>query len=287
VTWDLLSGTTEEDPVYWNIPGGDFDSSAPLGSLRITSADIDSTLEVSLDTSLVQAWIDSTESNTGIILVARGEGGETGFRGFLEMSSRQSPGEGDEAAPHLYLEYEREDIPDSIVSGSILVGEDATIYDYAGEVPEDLLRVGSVPQYRTFLMFPTDSLPPALMVRKARLELSVAARVPEDRELAVAALRIVGDWDGASTSLEFTTIDTVEVGTEGTVDMDVTSLVWSWVSGTLENDGVAVKATVERGRYVYADFFLQAPGEPPRCIIEYTLPPETAKEPQQKVKVHE
>jgi hypothetical protein len=284
VTWELRSGSEDEDSVFWESPGGDFDDSGPLASFSVTSTSIDSTLEVEIDPSLINAWIDSTTENAGLIIVPR-------FldAGIAEFRSRQSPSDEENPAPHLFLEYMKSDESDSIVSGSILVGEDATIYYYEDlDVPPELyLRVGSVPQYRAFLRFSTDSLSQAATVRKANLELPIQGRVPPDRAFIVAALRITGDWDGVLTPLEFSPLDSVEVGSEGIAALDVTALVWGWVSQNIENDGVAVKASVERGRYGYADFAVGTAGEVPRCIIEYTLPPQEVKGPTRKEKARE
>lgn len=285
VTWELSSGAPDSDPVAWGTPGGDYDASAPLATVSVTSSSIDSTLEIELDPGLVDAWIDSTTENAGVILIARGEGTEAGI---AEFRSRQTPsGEEESPAPHLFLEYTKSDEPDSIVSGSILVGEDASIYEYDGMVGAEHLRVGSIPQYRTFLAFATDGLSEAAMVRKAVLELPVAERVPRDRDIVVSGLRITGDWNGVSTPLEFSPLDTVAVPSEGVASLDITSLVWAWVSRTIENDGVAVKASVERGKYGYADFSTAPVGGSPRCVVEYTLPPEEVGKPQAKERTRE
>ncbi len=270
-TWELMSGTPDEDPVSWNMPGGDFDASDPLGSVTVTESDVDSVVSIDLDIDIVRSWEDTTMENAGLILVAEDE---TGSAGVAEFRSRQSFGE-DSPGPHLFLEYTRADDPDSVVEGRVLVGEDATLYDFQGEPPPGVLRVGSVPQYRTFLMFDLESYGPETMIRKAFLLLPVRNTVPEDRSIVVSALRISGEWDGASTPLEFTTLDSVEVSADDVPRIGITNLAWSWVGDLLENHGVAVKASVERGRYGYVDLAADPSGgsQGPSLVIEYTLPP--------------
>lgn len=271
-TWELMSGTPDEDPVAWNTPGGDFDFSDPLGSVTVTGSDVDSTILIDLDVERIRAWEDTTIDNTGLILIAEDE---AGVSGVAEFRSRQFFGEDSNPGPHLLLEYTRPDNPDSVVEGRVLVGEDATLYDFPEDPPDDVLRVGSVPQFRTLLKFDLESFGREIMIRKAVIQLPVRDIVPDERALVLSVLRVTGDWEGADTPLEFTTIDSVEVSADGVPRLGITNLAWSWVGEIIENQGVAVKASVERGRYGYVDFESGSTDAEsgPVLVVEYSIPP--------------
>jgi hypothetical protein len=282
-TWDLASGLETEDPISWGTPGGDYDGSTLIGSAEVTSASIDSTISIELDHSIVNAWIDSTLENSGLILIAESEGISPGV---VEFRSRQSMTAEEFLGPQLYIEYTKEEDPDSVVEGRISITEDVTLYRFESDVPGGSLRVGSVPQYRTFIKFDTSRFSSSEFVRRATLLLPVNERHPADRSIVVGVYQITGDWDSEMTPLNFTALDSVEIGEEEEIELQVTNLVWGWVSGTTENYGFSVKATVERGKIGYVDLETSAEGEGrgPRCIIVYTRPPQLAPEPSKRTK---
>lgn len=271
-TWDLVSGKEGEDPLSWETPGGDFDGGAPLSSAEVTTSLIDSTFTVELEPALISSWIDSTAENAGLILALENEGS---YPGLVEFRSRQMASAEEFLGPQLYVKYTKAEDPDSVVEGTIVVTEDATIYRYDGEVPGGSLRVGSVPQFRTFIRFDTSIFSKATSVRRATLFLPIIEKAPRERDFTVGAYMITGDWDADLTPLNFTPLDTVEIGEQDTVALDVTDIAWGWVSGTIENNGVSIKASVERGMFGYVDIEGGSVGKDrgPLCIVEYSQPP--------------
>jgi len=287
-SWDLASGTELEDPVEWAAPGGDYDASTLLGQTVVTESLTDSTLVLELDPSIVTAWMDSTVENSGLMLIAEGEGMSPGLVAFRSRQSANVSGE-DYLGPQLFLQYTKQDDPDSTVEGRISITEDVTLYRYDGEPPSGLLRVGSVPQYRSYLSFDMSIYDASTSIRHATLVLPVSDRLPPEGGLVAGVFKITGDWDEGETPLEFTTLDSVEVGDDDEVRLQITDMAWGWVSGVIENHGIAVKATVERGKFRFVDFegSGQGPMTGPRCIVEYTTPPTETPVKPDRVETHD
>lgn len=287
-SWDLASGKETEDPVPWGAPGGDYDPSTLLGQAVVTESLVDSTLVVELDPSIVTAWLDSTVDNAGLLLVAEGEGMSPGI---VEFRSRQSVNIGGEdyLGPQMFLEYTKQDDPDSTVEGRISVTEDVTLYQYDEDVPTGLLRVGSVPQYRSYLSFDMSSFTSATSIRNATLVLPVSDRYPEEGSLTVGVFVITGEWNEELTPLDFTAGDSVTIGNDPEVRLQITSLAWGWVTNTIDNNGISIKATVERGRVGFSDFEGRGSEQNsgPRCIVEYTIPPTEIPVKPDRVRTHD
>ena len=149
--------------------------------------------------------------------------------------------------------------------------------------------MGSLPQYRTFISFDISDFSEATSVRRATLFIPILDRTPPDRDIAVGTYVITGEWEADQTPLNFTPLDTVEVDDEEMIELDVTDLVWGWVSGTVDNNGVSIKASVERGKFGYVDFE-EGSGSMengPFCVIEYSEPPSVNTGSEKRIVSHE
>ena len=100
---------------------------------------------------------------------------------------------------------------------------------------------------------------------------------------------VTGEWDAKLTPLIFSPMDTVEVTDEGDVELDITDLAWGWVGGTVENNGISIKASVERGKFGYIDFEGDSGSTDhgPFCIIEYTRPPPSNRGSAERIRSRE
>jgi hypothetical protein len=259
VTWEMAAEDSLGESVPWARPGGDFDA-VSAGRFAFSDAEGDTLYEMGLDAGLVQDWIDGTRENEGVILIASGEGGGTGFASFVSRQSTDGVGE-----PALEIEYVPPDAPDSTAVTEVRVTNDVFLALFEGQVDPARPLLGDVPGFRTFLRFDLAGFDSTWTIVRADLGLLVVdgSRVHDDLHLEASAL--TSEWSGADTEADPAIIASTVVAEDDTlVELNLTGLVQLWVTGDFDNDGVGLRMGRATDEFGYLAIDGAAAGEEAR-----------------------
>ncbi len=293
-TWEIYDTGSD-----WNSDGcdgvGTDHASALAGSLAVTTADEDDWIEISLDASLVQGWVDGTITNNGVLLKVDNEtSGEMRFQPENYSTSTLRPQLVIEYSTTVTTTFQNGVSPDSNYAGC----EDNWIFSWQPTLNEGTNTYGNGIGFysgikRTPIKFDISSISSSDTVSSAKLRLMMYT-IGADR--TVEAYQILQPWtqmgstwnnydannawdtagcdgsgtDRASTATGSVAVTTSQAGTWIEIDLD-TSLVQGWVDGTITNNGVLLKATNEQsGEMRYRAENYTTASDRPELVIEHS-----------------
>ena len=168
-------------------------------------------------------------------------------------------------------------------------GNDAYVFQNAQDSvfgEEIYLYVGAILAnefYRTFIEFETDTFPTTAVITEAYLEVFYFESIPEVNTM-VGVYQVKNDWQEShinwanAPTFAADAVDTVNIGAVATQDWetwDVTSLVQSWVDGSVANYGVMLKdvdeSTIKASKGFFSSHHTNF-GRRPRLVVTYFDP---------------
>jgi hypothetical protein len=275
VTWETALNDSSGEPVPWIRSGGDFDP-VEVGSFFFSDDDEDTLFEMSLDTELVEAWIDGSVQNNGIILVSSMEGSDFILASLISRQSTDGIGE-----PTIEVEYITEDNPDSTLLAEFLVTNDAFIYDFQGSANPSTLILGDIPNFGTMLSFDLSEFDSTWTIIRADLNIHFSDTTHYHDELVAEAMAVLDTtWNGSDTEIDNAILGSVTISPgDSAFELNLTGIIQLWVTGEFENYGVIIKmgrttnvfgylemygvGTPEQDNRPSLRLFYHKPGEPP------------------------
>ena len=259
--WDDSSITTWEE-----IQNGYEPSS--LQSIQITpeETNVDSFY---MPTDLIQAWVDSTENNYGILLRSAGAN-------FIKLYYSKDSA----YSPRLKVYYSTNTGTDS---AEVVATEDTYLIENTGSTPENRLIVGAGYGFATLLHFDvnTDSLPKGTTVNRALLTLMVDTTQTILRKKLTFVLSSIAvktepeAWSPPDISLDSTSTSISSYSEPATATIDITHLVQNWVSQRSPNHGLRLGAFSDQTELVRLSFYASTADSTliPKVEIFYATPP--------------
>jgi hypothetical protein len=284
-----MNGWTVEDPEW---PGPDLvDATATITTIERCDDDPDSLrfAEVTLDLppEMVADWfIDPADTtvNRGVALRT------TTDAGILSLASIENLFTVDlgtsifdlVSGPRLAVRVADDDstyVTSAVTADAYAVAPDSA--DVPCADPADCLQVGRGVAWRSIFRFELPDLPRGSNVHRAELTLSPLGHERFDSDLNVQAFHLTSEWpeDAAVDSLveignvvwvqEAVTADT------DTVALSITDLVQAWYDGTLDNEGLLIRANQQDEGFTALSF--AGPTHPtaalrPRLEVTYSVP---------------
>ncbi|MBN1826107.1 MAG: hypothetical protein JW958_07570 [Candidatus Eisenbacteria bacterium] len=235
-------------------------------------------IDAALPLEWARGWIDSSAGNNGLLLSPIGD--EESLLRFPSMEAdTASPGE----PFRLLLTYRDTLGADTTVTRNLSLDRFyAFKFDPASYVVEnetsDTLLVGqreAVTNQAIFQFLFPDSLGD-VTINRAELVLTVArTEIEEESLLVMNALRVLND-ELESDSIAISAViydDEKAIGPSepgDTVEIELTDLARTWITGGERNPAVLVRPDTDRGRDRHAVFFSREGAYPPRLRILYT-----------------
>lgn len=268
--WSEVDGDSVDGVRHDNF-GQAFDPSV-IGSQMVAAADSD-TVRIALAPTLLNAWIDSSIANYGLLIQAPAAGTAKQFHS-RHSSLRQ---------PVLRLAYTKNNADST---KDIRAAGDAFIFEVLEPPPAGPLYISHGTDYRTLLKFDLSQLTPGATVNRAQLTLTIDrgnSRTTSDG-MALQIYRVgkntLDPLTAAEDSLSFVGAKESVTDSSTTVTFDIRSMVQSWLRGTndqlrLQNYGLLMLARNANVDLQQLSFFSREtnPALAPVLTIDYTLPP--------------
>jgi len=262
----------------WSIDDVTFDtplSGTPVETVAVGRAPDDS-LIVSLPQNAVQAWIDGTEENNGLLLSCLEEPTSPQGDGFIkEFYSSDSQID----APQLRIRCALSDTSDT----TFVAAPTADVFvvrrrsEWPFDTRPDRLMVGNGYVYRTLIQFAfEDSIPDEATIVRGLLTLSVDREYSFFSALEMSVYAVTSPtWDDPQFSTSRFAQATVTADDDSVV-FDIRGLVQSWVDEEIPNYGLLLKSTHEDWDIAFFTFHSsQGAGEwGPRLDVAYATPPD-------------
>jgi hypothetical protein len=251
--------------VPWSTPGGDFDpQSVVQGTLAGDSA------AFAIPDSLAQSWIDTPESNEGLILLLDTP------RSWAQVTASSTTTLPNELGPRLDLFVTR---GDTASTSQVLATADAQITTYRGEIRPGLV-VGNEPFFRSVLRFDLSAIPADASINLAELTLTPRQVVSPVDSLNLEARRVVSPLQGPATVFssgdnvfDFVGLEPVLADSAVVLSAaNLATLVRVWQSDSTLNQGLGLQALRRFGNLGFAVFAGAdaAPADRPRLRIIFT-----------------
>jgi hypothetical protein len=244
-------------------------SGTPIDTVAVGRADGD-TVNFSIPTATVQAWIDSTADNNGFLLSCLEDAGF--IKEFYSTNSASG-------LPTLHLAWALTDTTDSTVSiqstSDLFVVKRET--DWPFDVNPERLMVGNGTAYRSLLYFPVeDSIPDKATIIKAQLTLTVDTTYSFFDDMAIGIYAVTSSsWDNPE--FDATQITWITVGAEDdSATFEIHSVIQDWLDGTRANEGLLLKSLYE-DKGISSFVFYSSHGGPddaPRLRVMYAISPD-------------
>ena len=271
--WIVVS-TLETD---WD--GSEITFDTPLSSTPVETVAVgrspEDTLTFSLPTEIVQAWIDETVLNNGLLLDYMGNSPGAQGEGFIkEFYSTNT----ESVWPRLSIGWRADDTSDTTVTSPT---SDAFVVNREPEWPfdtrADRLMVGNGFAYRSLLHFSLgDSIPPEATVIRGLLTHFVDPEYSFFNSLSLGIYAVTGpSWENPTYDSDQIIWTTVSADEDSAV-FTIHSLVQDWVSGVRPNYGLMVRSIYE-DRGIASIVFHSSQSDPakkPRLDVAYFTPPE-------------
>jgi hypothetical protein len=275
-----LVDTLEQNDLYWeDMPGL---SAEPIADFKLPSEPGSLFVDI---TETVTSWVKREGTNYGIALKARDE---TGPEFLVEFATREVAVKTIDDSTFLdlrpalriaYVDTAGED------QQALSVATEDTFADtLASPLPEDELHLtcGSGFPSRSFVRFNIDTIPEGSTVSRSVMLLAVDSPASSFDSIGITCHAVLAyPWEDYDTRIGVSgtgtiTIETDDLGADGTVDLDITGLVQPLVARDEINRGFAVKASNEAFDLDFVTFWSHLQPDRdlrPRLVVEYVLPP--------------
>lgn len=248
----------------------------PFQSVTLSS-DSTTTIEIDLDTTIVNQWVDSVSpvENHGIWIDSPDAEYITSFYSWENQNA--------DLVPQLKIFYtEGDTISDEPDSMTVYAQIDASLYLNKEEelnLNPDLLYIGKGFTFRNFLKFDFEGMDSTTHVNRALLDLTIndAASLRYGYGASDAILFVVDgeSWEKDIVEETPATSSFTPTWVDSTLTFDVTTAVQGWLGNKLDRNGFLLRSTDEYDALTRIGFYSsksQAALQP-KLRIYYTLPP--------------
>lgn len=268
--WDELTVT---DTTFAN----SFDQENILGSAEIfptvgdTSAN--DSVRIEFDAQLVNAWIDSTVANQGILI----NFSNSGF--IKEFFSRDN----NDNRPQLELHFTKNGLESDT---TLMATADAFLVRSLMDPPPGPLYVGNAILHQSVIKFNLFNIPKEATINRAVLQLNVqsANSLLKEEGIKLTLIPLAEPFDipdSLQVNLNFANFAELK-GTDTSISIPIInsrnqpSVVQAWITELIENQGLIITAQSPGLDVTRVAFFSTeiAPSLAPKIQIDFTLPPE-------------
>ncbi|MFQ5705849.1 MAG: DNRLRE domain-containing protein [bacterium] len=227
----------------------------------------DSSVVIPIDPALVNAWIDSSVANQGILIDFSRELFIEEF--FSKDNSTQRP--------QLQLQYM---VEDTLQTNSFVATADAFLFKRTSPLPSGPIYVANGLNRRSILKFKLSEIPREATVSKAMLDLNIQLgnTLLTGDGLKIQVVPLLSEFvspDSFKTDASFVLERDVSAS-DGSIQMDIRSLLQTWVSQTRENFGFVIRSrNPDRDVSRIAFFSTEIDTSlAPKVAVDFTIPPQ-------------